>query len=442
MDNNYLTVTALTKYIKYRFDSDDNLKKVFLKGEISNFKKHSRGHFYFTIKDSDSQISAVMFASSANKLLFTPSSGMKIFVEGKISLYEATGNYQIYVTKIVEDGLGSLHLAYEQLKKDLIKEGFFDESNKKSIPVFPKIIGVITSPTGAVIKDIINTVKRRYPLTKILLYPALVQGTDAKDTIVECIKKANKDGKCDVLIVGRGGGSIEDLWPFNERIVAEAIYKSVIPIISAVGHETDYTIADYVADKRAPTPSAAAEIATPSVDNIYINLKEIKKRLYNLLNDYIEEKKKTLVHLDQLLEYNGPFKKVLKYKEAYNKAIYQLKLQYSNLIDIKKIKFYNSYDRFNEMNIKKIVNLKKDYISNIMYKINKEYQKIYYKKQSNFEITIAKLSNLNPLVILKRGYSVVSCKDKVIKSISEVKSGDDIKISVSDGSINAIVKGE
>ena len=278
MNPNYITVTQLTKYIKYKIDNDVNLDTVYLKGEISNFKAHTRGHFYFTIKDENSRINAVMFSSSASKIKFVPTDGMKILVTGKISVYEATGGYQIYVNEMLEDGVGNLYIAFEQLKKKLEQEGLFDPAKKKKIPKIPTTIGIITAPTGAAIKDILSTIKRRWPLAKTILFPSLVQGEEAASDIVRNINIA-KDYDLDVLIIGRGGGSIEDLWPFNEEIVARAIYDLDIPTISAVGHEIDFTIADFVADLRAPTPTGAAEMAVPNINDVINYLKQLDDTL-------------------------------------------------------------------------------------------------------------------------------------------------------------------
>ena len=257
MNDKYITVTQLTKYIKYKIDNDANLNEVFLKGEISNFKAHSRGHYYFTLKDEGSRINAIMFASATKGIKFIPQDGMKVLVTGKISVFEANGGYQIYVNDMLEDGVGNLYIAFEQLKKKLEMEGLFDPSIKKKITKIPNRVGVVTAPTGAAIKDIISTIKRRWPLVEILLFPSLVQGENAAVDIVKQIKRA-ENYNLDTLIVGRGGGSIEDLWPFNEEIVARAIYECQIPVISAVGHEIDFTISDFVADLRAPTPTGAA----------------------------------------------------------------------------------------------------------------------------------------------------------------------------------------
>ena len=274
MNNNYISVGALTRYIKYKIDNDVNLQEVYIKGEISNFKKHSRGHFYFTIKDEESRINAIMFASQTSKVAFEPVDGTKVLVKGRISVFEQTGNYQIYVSEMQEDGVGNLYALYEKLKQDLKKEGLFDESHKKKIPLIPSRVGVVTAPTGAAIRDIISTINRRFPLCEVILFPSLVQGKEAKDDIVKKIKIADTYN-LDTLIVGRGGGSIEDLWAFNEEIVARAIYECNTPVISAVGHEVDFTIADFVSDVRAATPTGAAEIAVPDK----LELKKIIKQL-------------------------------------------------------------------------------------------------------------------------------------------------------------------
>ena len=274
----YLSVSALTKYLKYKFDSDEHLRMIYLKGEISNFKAHSTGHLYFSIKDENSKINAIMFNRSASNLKFTPVEGTKVLVAGRVSVYEATGSYQIYVEEMLEDGVGNLYVAFEQLKEKLTKEGLFDNKYKKSIPKIPSRIGIITAPTGAAIKDILSTIKRRFPICEAILFPSLVQGDNAAEDIVKNIKKAD-EYNLDVLIVGRGGGSIEDLWPFNEEIVARAIFDAKTPIISAVGHEIDFTISDFVADMRAPTPTGAAEMAVPNIIDLLKYIDQLKIRL-------------------------------------------------------------------------------------------------------------------------------------------------------------------
>lgn len=254
----YLSVSVWTKYIKRKFDADPHLQQAYIKGEISNFKQHSSGHMYFTLKDEKARLLAVMFSAHNGSLKFMPENGMKVLVRGDISVYEQSGQYQLYVKAMTPDGVGDLYTAYEQLKKKLEKAGLFAPLHKKTLPSYPKSVGVITSPTGAALRDILTTIKRRYPIAKVIIYPALVQGANAAPTIAKAISTANERNEVDVLIIGRGGGSIEELWAFNEEIVANSIYDSDIPIISAVGHETDFTIADFVADLRAPTPTAAA----------------------------------------------------------------------------------------------------------------------------------------------------------------------------------------
>ena len=340
MNNEYLTVTQLTRYIKYKLDNDTNLREVYLKGEISNFKAHTRGHFYFTIKDEGSRINAVMFASSASKVKFTPEDGMKILVSGRISVYEATGGYQIYVNEMMEDGVGNLYVAFEQLKKKLASEGLFDEKFKKPIPKIPKKVGVITAPTGAAIRDIISTINRRFPLTEVILFPSLVQGEGAKEDIVRQINRA-RDYNLDVLIVGRGGGSIEDLWAFNEEIVARAIFDCPIPIISAVGHEIDFTIADFVADLRAPTPTGAAEIAVPNKSDVINYINQLNLRCQKNIKTILELKKKRLDSIKSHYILNNPLDLYSAKIQKLDYLTESLVKNYKVIIDKKKIKLNN-----------------------------------------------------------------------------------------------------
>ena len=323
MNDKYITVSQLTRYIKYKIDNDVNLNEVFLKGEISNFKAHSRGHFYFTLKDEGSRINAVMFATSTKRIKFTPTDGMKVLVTGKISVFEANGGYQIYVNDMLEDGVGNLYIAFEQLKKKLEMEGLFDPKLKKPIPKIPKRVGVVTAPTGAAIKDIISTIKRRWPLTEILLFPSLVQGEMAAADIVKQIKLI-ENCDLDTLIVGRGGGSIEDLWPFNEEIVARAIYECKTPVISAVGHEIDFTIADFVADLRAPTPTGAAEMAVPQYNDVVNYLNQLDIRLNSVINNKIKNFRQKLDSIKERNLFKNPM------------VIYQSKeMMFDNLIPMK-----------------------------------------------------------------------------------------------------------
>ncbi|MBQ2946776.1 MAG: exodeoxyribonuclease VII large subunit [Bacilli bacterium] len=416
MNNKYLTVSAINRYLKAKFDSDENLRVVFLKGEISNIKYHTTGHIYFSIKDEASKINAIMFSSSAKKLLFKPIDGSKVLVTGRISVYEATGGYQIYVDEMLEDGVGNLYIAFEKLKQDLSKEGLFDQKYKKPIPKIPNRVGVVTASTGAAIKDILSTIKRRYPICEVILFPSLVQGDNAKEDIVKNIKLA-ENYNLDVLIVGRGGGSIEDLWPFNEEIVARAIFDCSIPVISAVGHEIDFTIADYVADMRAPTPTGAAEMAVPNISDLINNINNLKIRLNEGINKKINYQK---LYLDSI-------------KNSY--AIKNPLIMYEN----KKQKLDILIDNLNKTLLKKYDNakhkfdlLKNNYILN-----NPNF--LYKDKLIKLDNLIEKLELINPLGVLKRGYSLTYIDNKVLKNIKDVKTNDNLVIKLHDGEINTTV---
>ena len=417
MNKEYLTVSQLTKYIKYKLDNDVNLREVYLKGEISNFKAHTRGHFYFTIKDEGSRINAVMFASSASKVKFTPEDGMKILVTGRISVYEATGGYQIYVNEMVEDGVGNLYVAFEQLKKKLASEGLFDEARKKRIPKIPERVGVITASTGAAIRDIISTINRRFPLTEVILLPSLVQGEGAKEDIVRQIKRA-EDYNLDVLIVGRGGGSIEDLWAFNEEIVARAISQCPIPVISAVGHEIDFTIADFVADLRAPTPTGAAEIAVPNKTDVINYINQLNLRSRKAVGTILELKKKRLDNIKGHYILNNPLDLYSAKIQKLDYLTESLVKNYKNIIDKEKIKLNNIKTR--------------PLFSNPLVILDKTKQK--------YALLLSKLDALSPLKTLERGYGIVKIGDKAVTSIKDLKKDDLINIELKDGSKEAIIK--
>ena len=433
-EKTYLTVTALTKYIRYKFDNDVHLTSVLLEGEISNFKRHSRGHFYFTIKDQNAQISATMFYSEARKVLFEPKDGMKVLVKGSVSVYEPQGTYSINITEMEEKGLGSLYLAYEKLKKELNEAGYFDEARKRKIPQYPKAIGVLTSPTGAAVRDCINTIKRRFPMAKIYVYPTLVQGEDAKNSIVKNIELANEQKLVDVLIVGRGGGSIEDLWAFNEKIVAQAIYNSKLPVISAVGHETDFTIADFVADKRAATPTAAAEIATPNLENLRESVSIYMKRLNQGINVLLDNSKKNLMYLDQRLEGLSPIVKL--------DNLYQKKLEYDRYLNLRIGQILNEKKHILEivegkLNLNNPINkLEKAYKESLEYMnlIDLKFKKTLENKTQQLSLYTEKLKVLNPLSIMEKGFSVVYKDEKIVKSKNELTTGDVVEIKFVDGS--------
>ena len=417
MNDKYISVNQLTKYIKYKIDNDINLNEVYLKGEISNFKAHSRGHYYFTIKDEKSRISAIMFASNTKSVKFEPVDGMKVLVKGRISVFETTGNYQIYVEEMLEDGIGNLYIAYEQLKKDLEKKGLFDVSKKKEIPKIPNRVGVVTAPTGAAIKDIISTIKRRWPICEIILFPALVQGEDAHKTIVDQIKNA-ENFNIDTLIVGRGGGSIEDLWPFNEEDVAIAIYESNIPIISAVGHEIDYTIADYVADLRAPTPTGAAELAVPDKNEMLKYISNLDTRINKQIINLVTINKNNLNKIKKNYIFINPMSIYQTKEMIFDSVNERLKYSLTNLIHVKE----------------------KDYI-NILSKsiILKDPSKLLDKSKNKYINIISKLDALSPLKTIARGYTITKKNNKVITTITDIKKGDILSIEFKDGNINSEV---
>lgn len=417
MEERTFSVSEINSYLNKKFKEDPNLKNIYVKGEISNYKTYPSGHSYFTLKDEDSQIPAVFFKFYKKRsLTFEPKDGMKVIVKGKIEVYEKDGKYQLYVTKITEDGIGILYAKYEQLKKDLEREGLFDDAHKKEIPKYPKRIGVVTAQTGAVIKDIITTVRRRYPICEILLFSTLVQGNMAAPQIVRQIKHA-QEYDIDTLIVGRGGGSIEDLWPFNEEIVARAIYDCKIPVISAVGHETDYTISDFVADKRAPTPTAAGEFAVPNIIEIKNNVNQLSNRINKSIENKLFENKTRLKNISQ--------KNVLKNPES----IYEIKgMHLDNLIN--KLDFTSksiiSQNRNRLFKLENSIVLKKP-------------EEIIKPKKEACLRNINKLEVLNPLLTLKRGYTMAKSGDKVISSAKEVSSGDELDIEFDDGIVNTKV---
>lgn len=416
MENEYLTVSQLNAYINKKLKFDQNLKNIYVKGEISNFKTYSSGHSYFTLKDKNSQIPAVMFKGRRQFLKFEPKDGMKVIIKGKVEVYERDGKYQLYVTTITEDGIGALHIAFEQLKKKLDKEGLFDDAHKKKIPAYPQRIGVVTASTGAAVKDIIQTIKGRYPYCEILVFSTLVQGDLAAPQIVRQINHAQQYD-IDTLIVGRGGGSIEDLWPFNEEIVARTIYECKIPVISAVGHEVDFTISDFVADARAPTPTGAAVLAVPDINEVQYKLKQLTDRLNKNINDKITENKTKLNNISQ--------KQILKNPES----IYEIKgMTLDNLIN--KLEFAS----------KNIITENRNKLFKLENKnILKNPEEITKMKKEVFLRHVAKLEVLNPLITLKRGYTYAKVEGKVVSSAKDVKSGDKLDVEFNDGVVNTKV---
>ena len=395
MKINPITVTELNKYIKDKVAGDEYLNNVLVKGEISNFKLHYTGHMYFTLKDENSLIKCIMFKGQTTTLNFSPKDGMKVLVFGTVSVFERDGVYQIYAKAMQEEGMGALYTAYKELKAKLEKEGLFASEHKQKIPMVPKVVGVLTSKTGSVIRDIINVSTRRNPNVYIRLLPVPVQGEGAAEKIAYAIKTMNENKLADVLIIARGGGSLEDLWPFNEEIVARAIYESNIPVISAVGHETDFTIADFVADLRAPTPSAAAELAVPDVFDLKQKIEAYRNRYKVLL------KRKT-----ELMR--------LRYEKCMKSKAYTMPFQ-----------------RINDENVE-LDRCIKQMINSITLKINKA--KVDASK------TISKLDALSPLKTLSRGYCLTEKDGKMIGSKSMLKSGDNVTLTYADGKVDAKIQ--
>ncbi len=436
-----LTVKALTKYIKLKFDYDKNLQHLLLKGELSNVKRHSRGHLYFTLKDDEAQINAVMFASAASHLEFVPTEGMQVIVKGHITVYEAGGTYSLYVKEMTEDGIGNLYVAYTQLKERLATEGLFDARFKQKIPDYPQAVGVITSPTGAAIRDIISTIKRRFPMVTIYVYPALVQGEQAEASIISCIKQANAMNLVDTLIVGRGGGSIEDLWAFNKEGVARAIFESKIPIISAVGHETDFTIADFVADHRAPTPTGAAELAVPNLPDVLKHLNQLNARLNHNFNLQFKQKKDYLTQLCNHYIMNNPaalFEQRLMYVDQLSEKLnYVLQDQLTR----NQTKWWTLHHRLLQLDPKASVDQAKQSLLLQDQTLRQLMLQHLSQSKQDYTVLLTKLELLNPLSILKKGYTVLTNdKDEMVTTVQDISVGQDLLISLDDGRVRASVK--
>ncbi|MDL2292728.1 exodeoxyribonuclease VII large subunit [Acholeplasma sp. OttesenSCG-928-E16] len=477
-----ITVSEITRYIKARLEGDEILRNIYVTGEISNFKRHSKGHLYFTLKDESSSISSIMFSNLASGLNFIPKDGDKVFVRGKISLYEPSGSYSIQVYEMQQTGLGELYKKLEELKNKYQSLGYFDASHKKEINKFPKKIGVVTSPTGAVIEDIRNTINRRYRLVEIILYPALVQGPESGNSIASKIKRANELMEVDTLIVGRGGGSIEDLWGFNEEVVIEAIFNSKIPIITAIGHEPDVTISDYVADKVAPTPTAAAELSTPNTVELLKGITENKEKIYYLLNEYFRNIRVKLLHLDERLDNKNPLLQLENNKKDLEVSISRLSKNINDILLSKRKDLTFLRDNLlkldprsilvskrdilkNNLNILNLnyqaylsgrlngVNLLKEKIkdpndlikgldskvSNLASRLISQYQKVIDTKTYRYSLCYEKMESLNPLSIMDRGFALIKKDNNILTSVSNININDQIEIELKDGRLKTIV---
>lgn len=440
----YLTVGALTKYLHRKFSADPYLERVYLTGEISNFRLRPR-HQYFCLKDEQAKIDVVMYQTNFRKLQFEPQEGMKVFVAGRVDLYEANGVYQIIIDQMQPDGVGALYQAYEQLKEKLAKEGLFS-APKKPLIRYPKKIAVITSPSGAVIRDIITTLKRRYPIAQIVLFPAVVQGTQAADSLVGRLKEVNLDGSFDTIIIGRGGGSIEDLWPFNEESVARAIFASQIPVISSVGHETDTTIADLVADVRAATPTAAAELAAPVLDEEIIKLINFRQRLFRALQSKIQLQLKQLEKINSSYVFRQPSR------------LYEGYVQRLDLLDNRKNQAFKDYLQQNDsqlvnllnrlliQNPKGLMQQKQLNLNNLNARLTQAIKVKVQKEQQELVKLAGALDALSPLKVMGRGFSYVTAKEQVIKSVNQLSRTQEITLHLSDGAAKAeiteIIQGE
>ncbi|SDE93968.1 Exodeoxyribonuclease VII large subunit [Bhargavaea beijingensis] len=439
MQNPYLSVGALTKYIKRKFDADLHLRDVYVKGELSNVKLHFSGHIYFTLKDNRSRIQAAMFRSSASRLKFRPEEGMNVLIRGDVNVYEAAGQYQLYVNMMQPDGVGELYIAFEQLKERLGKEGLFNAEWKQPIPVFPGRVGVITAPTGAAVRDICTTLNRRYPLADVLLFPAVVQGPNAVPSIVSAIRQANRHDSIDVLIVGRGGGSIEDLWAFNEEEVAREIFSSRIPVISAVGHETDTVIADFVADLRAPTPTAAAELAVPDRVEVSRRILESRSRLHQSLMTRVRHERKRLERLESSYPMSYPERLYRPFSERLEGLDERLGQGASRMITERKLAVSNLDARLAARSPRQI-------LAQAVERTDRLDRELYRAAEDNIrhhgrmlDSAVRTLRALNPLSVMERGYSLVRSGDRVIKSAGELEAGDRVSISFRDGTVEAEV---
>ncbi|MNO56543.1 Exodeoxyribonuclease 7 large subunit [compost metagenome] len=437
------SIKELNRYIRMKLDSDTLLSDVWIRGEISNFTHHGSGHMYFTLKDESSRIKAIMFASHNQRLPFIPKEGARVIARGNVTVYERDGQYQFYATHMQPDGIGSLYLAYEQLKSKLEQEGLFAEARKRPLPRFPKCIGVITSPTGAAVRDIVITLQRRFPQVSIVIYPVLVQGKGAAPSIVKAIGALNRMGEADVLIVGRGGGSLEELWAFNEEEVARAISASRIPVISAVGHETDFTIADFAADLRAATPTAAAELAVPHAGELAAQLRQQQQRLRQALQRRAQRGRERHAGLERSLALAGPRRSLMQHTQRLD----QLRERLQRSADARlsrsrerKAVLHHSLQRFHPHGS---VAAARQRTEGMRRELMGAMQARLQEKKSRYVAEIRHLDALSPLKVMSRGYSLVydEAEEHLIKSLTEVQLGDLVVIKMNDGQLNCQVWG-
>ncbi|SER48889.1 exodeoxyribonuclease VII large subunit [Salipaludibacillus aurantiacus] len=443
MNHNFLTVSDLTQKIKHLLDREPGIQNVWIRAEISNFKRHSRGHMYFTLKDQKSRVQSVMFAGNNRFLKFLPEDGMRVLVRGDISVYEPYGQYQFYVKEMQPDGIGNLYLAFEKLKKKLEMAGYFAKEKKKQVPAVPNSIAVITSPTGAAVRDIITTLKRRYPLAKVTLLPVLVQGPDAPGSIARAIRQANEAGRFDVIISGRGGGSLEELWAFNEEVVAEAIFRSELPIISAVGHETDITISDFVADLRAPTPTAAAELAVPDIKELLTHVYERKVRLTRAMKTLMNQQKERLSFLTRSYAFRYP-KQLLEQKEQDLDRVHEALVRESGrLLDKKKDQLDRLNQRLISLHPQDRVRQEAKQLSQLEEALKRGVSEQIKEQKHRLSLQISKLDVLSPLKIMERGYSLVyNEENQLVKHINQAPVHSRLSVQLADGKLQCEVKSQ
>ncbi|MFP3321580.1 exodeoxyribonuclease VII large subunit [Planococcus sp. SIMBA_160] len=435
----YLSVAALTKYIKKKFDADPHLRDVYVKGELSNVKIHTSGHIYFTLKDQKARMPAVMFSARAKSMKFRPESGMTVLIRGDISVYEASGQYQLYAQSMQPDGIGDYYLAFEQLKEKLSKEGVFNAEHKQQLPRFPEKVAVITAQTGAVVRDIITTLKRRYPLAQIVLFPTLVQGQGAVQSIVQSIQQANRTDS-DVLIVGRGGGSIEDLWAFNEEAVARAIHDSKIPVISAVGHETDTTIADFVADLRAATPTAAAELAVPSRIELLERVMGQRQVMFRHMTNDLEQRRIRLTQLQNSYPMAYPDRLYRPFIERIERATDAL--QRETVLTVRR-----SGDRLSMLSRQlenrnpsdRIRQAERD-LAILGDRLDQRITNVFKQREQQLKSAMRTLDALSPLKIMDRGYAIPFKEGEVVKSVDQLELGDRLSLSLKDGEVTTVIE--
>ncbi|MHC5269030.1 exodeoxyribonuclease VII large subunit [Enterococcus sp. LJL98] len=439
MVQQYLTVTALTKYLKRKFEVDPHLQRVFLTGEISNFRLRP-GHQYFNLKDEQAKISAVMFKGAFAKLNFQPEEGMKVLVIGRISLFESSGSYQIYVEHMEPDGVGALYQAYEQLKKKLTAEGLF-QGVKQRLPRYPKKIAVLTSPSGAVIRDIITTVERRYPIAQIVLFPTIVQGNQAADDIVRNIRRVETQGDFDTMIIGRGGGSIEDLWPYNEERVVREIFAAKTPIISSVGHETDTTLADLVADVRAATPTAAAELAVPVLNEEILRIEERKARMQQAVFNQVQRKREQHQRIMRSYLFQQPERLYEGQALRVDQLRQSLRQQLQNQLYEKNQRSQKLRHRLEQ--VVPLYRVREERLQ-LVHQVQRLKQQVvgqFDRKSQRFAQTVQALNLLSPLNIMGRGYSyTVNDEGKVIASVKQLKVGEQVTVRYADGLAKMEVK--